>query len=96
VERLHQIGYVHLDLKPDNFLLDVTKKQIKRLNDSANPNVIKCEEPIELNMRRKQFVSVVNFGPLIPSNVHLIDFGTAMSFISDKERDKMVHLPNIP
>ena len=36
----------------------------------------------------------IDFHDLVPSQLHLIDFGSSMSYILNQNREKMTHLPN--
>lgn len=51
VERLHDIGIVHLDIKPDNIVVSQEKDQLTRGNTITNFKIKDLEELMEHDMR---------------------------------------------
>lgn len=99
IEAFHNIGYVHLDIKPDNILLNRYSHHVKNSNTSENSHIFSLHENMRLNSRKLSFYLYPDkIDSLISSEVSIIDFGTATNYISfdNNNRRLKIHLPNKP
>jgi serine/threonine protein kinase len=86
VQRLHNVGYVHLDIKSNNLLFDcndVARNLNSELDYSHLVNAeIKEQKDRELhyNQNKYQF----DRSELCPSKMHLIDFGSCYRYVDAK------------
>jgi serine/threonine protein kinase len=92
IERLHDLGYLHLDIKPDNIMVNNRFDDIKYRNSTRTPGLFACKEKLAYNDRKFRFSSQKKYNDLVESQVNIIDFGQCESYI---DRTTNQHRPNI-
>jgi casein kinase 1 len=93
IQRLHSIGYLHLDIKPDNMLLEPNKE------DNANSYIrsrqeLKSFEQVEHACRQIRAIQSnvnANEQKWVTCDLFMIDFGVSRKYYDEATKK---HLPN--
>ena len=100
IRGLHDSGWVHLDLKPDNMMFDTPKSNhsssYSNIMNARVNDQIEGKESVIRKMKQNNEPRPDEQQPLlVASNLSIIDLGTCECYIDVTQHAKKVHLPNI-